>query len=264
MSICSDKNSKIKNLFKLQKKSKLRIEQNLIVVEGSREIKRALQGGYAPKELFLCSEICQEKILSENFPVVNQISKAAFEKAAYRKDTEGVIGVFYRTHVDFKDLNISDAPLLLILENIEKPGNLGAILRSAQAASVEVVILSDFKTDLFHPNVIRSSLGTVFTQKIVNANAKDLIPWLKHQGIPLIASVIEKNALNLYDIDLRSGIALVMGSESQGISRKMIKAADVLLQIPMHSAIDSLNVSNAAAVILFEALRQRLKVKKKS
>lgn len=264
MNISSEKNLRIKNLLKLQKKSGFRAEQNIIIVEGSREIEKALQGSYIPKELYLCKEIYQGSAISKYFSVVTEISRNAFEKIAYRKSSGGVIGLFYRRNLSLEDLKLSERPLLLVLENIEKPGNLGAILRSAQAVAVEGIILCDFRTDIFHPNVIRASLGTVFTQKIVTANAPELIPWLKERRIQIIASVLKKNAISLYDSDLCPGVALVMGTESCGISENITKAADALLQIPMRRSIDSLNVSNATAIILFEALRQRLKLNKKS
>ena len=264
MNISSEKNLKIKNLLKLQKKSSLRIKKNVIIVEGSREIEKALQGNYLPKELFLCKcrKIYQENVISENFPIVTEISRNIFGKIAYRKGSGGVIGIFHRKKLNLEDLNVSKRPFLLILEDIEKPGNIGAILRSAKAVSVEGIILCHFKTDIFHPNVIRASLGTIFTQNIITANIIELLSWLRERRIQLIVSTLKKNAINLYNSNLCSGIALVMGSESSGISEEIMKVADTFLQIPMYGNIDSLNVSNATAIILFEALRQRMEFNK--
>ncbi|AID37522.1 RNA methyltransferase [Candidatus Walczuchella monophlebidarum] len=258
MNIYSNKNLKIKNLLRLQKKYGLRIEQHLIIVEGLREIEKALQGNYKPKEIFICKDLTEKINVLQHFPRIIEISRKVFEKIAYRKKSGGLIGLFYRHAIKLENLNTSKALFLLILDGIEKPGNLGAILRSAEAIDLDGIILYKSKTDIFHPNVIRASLGTVFTQKIIEIAPSKLFFWIKKNKVQLIVSSLRNDATNLYHSDLRAKIAVVIGSESFGASKEIIKASDKILKIPMRGNIDSLNVSNAAAVILFEAFRQRL------
>ncbi|XOD67192.1 MAG: TrmH family RNA methyltransferase [Flavobacteriales bacterium Tduv] len=257
MKISSPSNPKIKNLLKIQQKSKERISLNLSIIEGVKEIQMALQGGHIVKEVFLCKEIFSAKNIFPPRTQITEISTKVFKKLAYRKTTGGIIALCRPERLHLEKLKLPDRPLLLILDNIEKPGNLGAILRTAEAAGVDAVILSDPKTDLSNPNVIRSSMGTIFTMTIIMETAEKTISWLKKNNIRILATALDKNTKDLYRTDIKTAAAIVMGTEDLGLPDHWLKAADEKIQIPMRGKIDSLNLSNATSVIIFEALRQR-------
>lgn len=259
LKIFSTRNPKVKELLRLHKKKKLRYQQDIILVEGHKEIQIALKK-YRPHELFIYKKICGSIFfLEKKFPLVFEIQESVFQKLAYRKQSGGIIATFHRNNLSLKELQLPKDPIILILVGIEKPGNLGAILRSAEAIGIDAIILSEIKTDIFHPNVIRSSLGTIFSHKVIIYKSNKLIKWLKIKKIHLLATSIKENTINIYESNLRSGIAIIVGNESLGLSNKWINSSDRLLKIPMHGNIDSLNVSNAVSIILFEVLRQRMK-----
>lgn len=257
MKIFSTKNNKVKELFRLQKKKLLRSQQQIIIVEGQKDIKMALKK-YRPHEIFIYKNDCGSSI-EKKFPLVIEINGSVFKKLSYVKESGGIIATFHRHDLSIKELLLPKNPILLILVGLEKPGNLGAILRSSEAIGIDVIILSENKTDIFHTNVVRSSLGTVFFQKIIIYKTNELIKWLKTKKIKIIATSIRENTINLYENEnnLRESIAIIFGNESLGLSNRWTNSSDGLLKIPMHGNIDSLNVSNAVAVILFELLRQR-------
>lgn len=258
MKIFSTNNPKVKELRRLQKKKRLRYEQHIIIVEGQKEIQMALKK-YRPHELFLYKKICGSiSSIEKKFPLVIEIHESVFKKISYREESGGIIATFHRHDLSIKELQLPKNPILLILVGLEKPGNLGAILRSAEAIGTDAIILSEIKTDIFHPNVVRSSLGTIFLQQVIISQSNELIEWLQKKQIHILATSIRENTINLYESDLRGGIAIIVGNESLGLSNHWINSSDRLLKIPMHGRIDSLNVSNAVAVILFEALRQRM------
>jgi TrmH family RNA methyltransferase len=227
-------------------------------VEGQKEIQLALKK-YRPHELFFYKKICGSLFsIGKKFPLVLEINVSVFKKLSYRKDSGGIIATFHRHDLSIKELQLPKNPIILILIGIEKPGNLGAILRSAEAIGTDAIILSEIKTDIFHPNVVRSSLGTIFLHKIIIYQSNNLIKWLQKKKIMILATSIIENTINLYENNLRTGIAIIVGNESLGLSNHWINSSDKILKIPMHGNIDSLNVSNAVAVILFEVLRQRM------
>lgn len=258
MKILSFKNPKTKEILDLQKKKLLRKRQNIIIVEGKKEIKMALKK-HRPHELFLSKKNCGSLLNIENkFPLVIEISESVFQKVSYRKESGGIIATFHRYNLSIKELQLPKNPILLVLVGIEKPGNLGGILRSAEAIRTDLILLIDIKTDIFHTNVIRSSLGTIFIHNVIFQQSNELIKWLHFKKINILATSVRKNAINLYESKFLSGIAIIIGNESLGLSFNWINSSDLLLKIPMYGNIDSLNVSNAVAVILFEVLRQRM------
>jgi len=260
LKILSTKNTKVKELLRLQKKKLLRCKQHIIIVEGQKEIQMALKK-YRPHELFLYRKICGSlSSIESKFPLVVEIHGILFQKLAYRKESGGIIATFHRHDLSIKELQLPKNPILLILVGIEKPGNLGAIFRSSEAIGIDVILLSEIKTDIFHPNVVRSSLGTIFSHNVVIYKSPDLIKWLKKNQINILATSIRENTINLYEIPLQTGIAIIVGNESLGLSNHWLNNSDRLLKIPMHGDLDSLNVSNAVAVILFEVLRQRMEI----
>lgn len=244
--------------MRLQQKSKERVSQGLFVVEGVKEVQMALEGGYKPEELFLCRKIFTAESLIKSSVKVTEINPRIFKKLAYRKTTGGVIALCRSQRLGLESLHVSAHPILLILDRIEKPGNLGAILRTAEAAGVEAVILSDPKTDRFNPNVIRSSVGTVFTTTVITGTAEEIVAWLKKKNIQILAMALDQDIKNFYETALDKAIAIVIGTEDRGLSPLWLKAADETIQILMRGKADSLNLSNATAIVTFEALRQRL------
>lgn len=258
MKIFSTNNSKVKELLRLQKKNHLRSQQQIIIVEGQKEIKMALKK-YRPHELFIYKKRnCSISSIEKKFPLVIEINGSVFKKLFYIEDSGGIIATFHIHFLSLKDLHLPKNPILLILVGLEKPGNLGAILRSAEALGTDAVFLVEIATDIFHPNVVRSSLGTIFYQKLIIYQSNELIKWFKKTQIKLLATSIRENTINLYENNLRAGIAIIIGNESLGLANYWTNSSDRLLKIPMHGNINSLNVSNAVAVILFEGLRQRM------
>ena len=185
-----------------------------------------------------------------------EIPEALYRKAAYREGTEGVIAEMEVRERRLEDLVLGPAPLVVVLESVEKPGNLGAVLRSADAARADAVIVCDPLTDLWNPNLIRASLGGIFTVPTVCASSAETIDWLRARGIRILTAQLQDSSW-YYDIDMTVGTALVMGTESTGLTDRWREAADAHIRIPMRGRLDSLNVSVSAAILLFEAVRQR-------
>ena len=279
--ITSAQNPKIKNLLLLQEKSKARREQGLFVVEGRRELGHCLEAGFQVRTLFICPELAGDEALSGAFarigsrsdaeerasspadtlspvkePLVIEIPENLYRKVAYRESTEGIIAEVECKERRLEDLELSEHPLVMVLESVEKPGNLGAVLRSADAARADAVIVCDPLTDLYNPNLIRASLGGIFTVPTVAASSEETIAWLKARGIRILTAQLQDSSW-YYDIDMTVGTALVMGTESTGLTDIWRRAADAHIRIPMLGRLDSLNVSVSAAILLFEAVRQR-------
>ena len=273
-SITSAQNPKFKLLLSLQEKSRTRREQGLFVVEGRRELEHALEAGFRVRTLFVCPEIVElssrpsearGEILSSDFSTSLEMTEGAllveipaslYRKVAYREGTEGIIAEMEIRERHLEDLQLSDNPLVVVLESVEKPGNLGAVLRSADAARADAVIICDPLTDLWNPNLIRASLGGIFTVPTVCATSEETIAWLKAHGIRILTAQLQDSSW-YYDIDMTGGTALVMGTESTGLTDRWRAAADAHIRIPMLGRLDSLNVSVSAAILLFEAVRQR-------
>ena len=261
--ISSFQNNLIKEVVSLQVKSKERKRQNLIPIEGKKEISLAVKGGVAIQKIFYCpeiinySEVCEiigsDKI--ENI-VVCEVTADVFSKISYRETTGGIIAIANPKGKTLKDLKPTGNSVYIILESVEKPGNLGAICRVADAAKVDAVIICDELTDIYNPNSIRSSLGCVFTIDVVNADFKETIEWLKNENITSYAA--ELTAAEFYqDVDFGGNIALVFGTEATGLTKNWLSNADKRIKIPMRGVIDSLNVTTSVAILVFEAMRQR-------
>ena len=253
-SITSAQNPKIKNLLLLQEKSRARRDQGLFVVEGRRELEHCLEGGFTVKTLFVCPEITGEEVLPS--PAIIEIPLELYKKVAYRDSTEGIIAEVEYKALTLEDLHLPENPLIVVLESVEKPGNLGAVLRSADAAGADAVLIGDPLTDLYNPNLIRASIGAVFTVPVVAAPSADIIAFLKDRGIQILTAQLQDSSL-YYDVDMTRGTAIVMGTESTGLTPIWRQAADAHIRIPMLGRLDSLNVSVSAAILLFEAVRQR-------
>ena len=254
--ITSAQNPKIKNLLLLQEKSKARKEQGLFVVEGRRELEHCLEAGFKVRTIFYCPEIIDS---AENYfsaESIIEIPEQLYRKVAYRESTEGIIAEVEYKSLTLNDLKLPENPLIMVLESVEKPGNLGAVLRSADAAGVDAVIFCDPLTDLFNPNLIRASIGAIFTVPTVAASSEETIAFLKARNIQILTAQLQDSSL-YYDIDMRRGTALVMGTEATGLTDIWRKAASAHIRIPMLGRLDSLNVSVSAAILLYEAVRQR-------
>ncbi|MBL7139146.1 MAG: RNA methyltransferase [Bacteroidales bacterium] len=260
--ITSLQNPLIKQLLLLREKSRERRKTSLTVIEGTREISLAMKAGYRLTTLLYCSSILPLQQFLELFPqeqiscTVTEISVEVFNRLAYRKDSGGVIACAKTAPKGLSDLLMPEQPVVLVLESVEKPGNLGAILRTADAAGISAIILCDPQTDLFHPNTIRASLGTLFTTQVVSASSTDTIAWLKEKGIRMFAAALTGNTW-YHEVDFTVPVAIIMGSEAFGLSETWLSAVDARIKIPMQGKVDSLNVSSSAAILVFEAMRQR-------
>lgn len=254
--ITSAQNPKIKRLLALQQKSSERREAGLFVVEGCREIEHCLEAGYEIDTIFVCPEIAGDYCHPRSDRGSFTVSPAVYEKIAYRSGTEGIIAEVRTKSLGLADLQLGENPLIVVLESVEKPGNLGAVLRSADASGADAVIVCDPWTDLYNPNLIRSSIGAIFTVPCVACSSAECIEFLKAHGIKILTAQLQDSDL-YYDSDMKCGVAIVMGTESTGLTDIWRKAADAHIRIPMLGRLDSLNVSVSAAILLFEAVRQR-------
>lgn len=264
LTIESTKNPRVKTVNKLRK-AKHRAELKQTVVEGCREISRAFESGWTFNELYFCPELylavdedlLVEKISNSGIPVF-QCSEAAFRKMSYRDTPDGLMALSPLVGKKLNELELPKNPLLLIAEDLEKPGNLGTILRTADATGVDAVIACDHKTDLNNPNVIRASIGTIFFMPVAEASTEEMFQWLEQNGIQSLAAAPDAKA-EYTEIDMRGGTAVVVGAEDEGLTDQWINGADHAVSIPMLGKNDSLNVSTAAAILLYEAVRQRRK-----
>ncbi len=251
--ITSVQNPRVKAVVALQQKSAERRRTGLFVVEGKRELEHCVETGLEVEEIFVCREIAVEMEEQAN---MWEVTKEVYEKMAYRGSTEGVMAVVKSKERRLEDLQLSENPLIVVVERVEKPGNLGAILRSADAAGADAVVVCDALTDLWNPNLIRSSIGAVFTVPCVVCSSEECIAYLKEHGIQILTAQLQDSRL-YYDTDMRCGTAIVMGTEATGLTEVWRQAADAHIRIPMLGQLDSLNVSVSAAILLFEAVRQR-------
>lgn len=243
--ITSVQNARVKHVVALQQKSSLRREEGLFVVEGQREIEHCVACGYEVVELYKKDE---------------NVNAVVYEKMAYRGSTEGMIAVVKCKEHTLKDLRLKENPLIVVLESVEKPGNLGAVLRTAEAAGVDAVIVCDPLTDVYNPNVIRASIGGVFCVPTAVCSSEECIAFLKAHQVQILTAQLQ-DSYEYYDYDMRQATAIVMGTESTGLSQQWREAADAHIRIPMLGRLDSLNVSVSAAILMYEAVRQR-KVKR--
>jgi TrmH family RNA methyltransferase len=290
--IASTRNQKVKNTILLQKPRE-RKKQKLFLVEGRKEVTRAIQAGYTFERIFICRELYEGGRQSRTFegdletpnsasrskhqnaardlkhqgsePDLKQIpdtceidyvSPKVYTHMAYRGTTEGIIGWALPKNHDLNEIKLSDNPLILIVDAVEKPGNLGAILRTADAAGIDALIISDTRTDVYNPNVIRSSLGAVFSTQVGVSESESVIDWLKKNKIKIYCTALTVSK-QYTDIDYSFPSAIVMGTEATGLSDSWLKQSDQNIIIPMKGIVDSMNVSVSTGIVLFEAVRQR-------
>ncbi|MGM0634992.1 MAG: TrmH family RNA methyltransferase [Bacteroidota bacterium] len=262
--ISSTDNKEIKKLIQLREKSRSRKKLNSFLVEGYREISLALAGNYQAEKLYICSDyITHESIESLAIKSIDKVEITAevYQKIAYRSSTEGVIAIFKNKKIQLDELRFNRKnPLILIAEAPEKPGNIGALLRTADAADLDAVLIANPKTDLYNPNIIRSSVGTVFTNQIAMAKSSEIIDYLNQQNFHIYSAILQ-DAKSYLDVDYTEKTALVVGTEADGLSDEWRKNSTQNIKIPMAGKIDSMNVSVAAGILVFEAKRQR-KLKK--
>jgi len=258
--ISSLQNPFIKQLIQLKEKSKLRKKTGLFVIEGKRELSLAIKGNYSIETLYYYADLfsASEASFLEVYGIdVIEITKVVYEKIAHRETTEGIIAVAKAKDLGLKNLEFkSKTPLILVAEAPEKPGNIGALLRTADAANVDAIIISNPLTDLYNPNSIRSSVGGVFTVPIATGTTEEIINYLKQHNISIYAAILQESVM--YDsIDFKKATAIVVGAESTGLSKEWRDASTAKIRIPMQGKIDSMNVSVAAGILIFEAKRQR-------
>jgi len=248
--------------IQLLAKSKARKEKNLLLAEGVREILMALKHGYHIDTLICLEEDIEGAVWPLFKPYEKQIAEVVsanrlvFEKIAYRENGAGAVAILQGRSANFDSITLNQQPLILVIVGVEKPGNLGAMIRTANAAGVTAMLVCDPLADIYNPNCIRASLGAVFASPVLTCSSQQAIEWLQKSNIQIITTYLEA-AVPYYQADLRLPSALVVGSEASGISGEWLKAAKQNIIIPMPGEVDSLNVSNAAAIVLFEALRQR-------
>lgn len=256
--ISSVQNPFIKSLILLQEKAKNRKQSGSFLMEGQREISLALKGGYELETVLFFPEICSEveaKKIAPNTELI-EINKDVFQKLAYRDTTEGILAVAKTKSMQLNDLKLSKNPLILIAEAPEKPGNIGALLRTADAAKLDAVIIANPKSDLYNPNVVRSSVGCLFTNQIATGTTTEIIAFLKERNIHFYCATLQ-NSTSYHTLDYTTPTALVVGTEATGLTQEWRDAATQNIIIPMQGEIDSMNVSVAAAILIFEAKRQR-------
>lgn len=282
MVITSVQNPRVKAVVALQQKSAERRRTGLFVVEGRREVEHCVEMGLEVVEVFVCEEMggwnCDQVAANRTEGMkeakevegmkeakevegmrgvkVTEVTRGVYEKMAYRGGTEGVMAVVKSEERRLEELELRENPLIVVVERVEKPGNLGAILRSADAAGADAVVVCDPLTDLWNPNLIRSSIGAVFTVPCVACGSEECIEFLKAHGIQILTAQLQDSEL-YYDTDMRRGTAIVMGTEATGLTDVWREAADAHIRIPMLGRLDSLNVSVSAAILLYEAVRQR-------
>lgn len=268
--ITSLTNPKVKHCVKLRQRSH-RDECNQMLVEGYRECRRALDNGYKPLMMFYCEELYLKhlnepslveecaKLGAELFPC----SAAVFSKLAYRERQDGLLMVGPQLHLTLADLKLPERPLILVAESIEKPGNLGTMLRSADASGVAAVIVCDRCTDIFNPNVVRASTGTLFSVPVIEASGDEALAFLREGHFEILAATPHADKMH-FDVDLTGPVAIAVGTEQYGLTQKWMDAANLRVRIPMLGIADSLNVAAATTILLAEAVRQRILAKQVS
>jgi TrmH family RNA methyltransferase len=264
LTITSLSNPKVKHAVKLRQRSH-RDEAGQMLVEGYRECKRALDNGYRPHMLFFCEELYLKNLnepeivrrCGELGAELYACSAPVFEKLAYRERPEGLLIVGPQLARALADLRLPEHALVVVAEAIEKPGNLGTILRSADAAGVHAVIVCDRCTDIHNPNVVRASTGTLFSVPVVESDSDAALAFLRARGFRILAATPHTEHLHC-DVPLTGNVAIAVGTEQYGLTQKWMDAADLRVRIPMFGLADSLNVASATTILLFEAVRQRI------
>ncbi len=262
MKISSINNKRILNLRKLYK-NRERKKAEVFLVEGFKECIRGLRSPFEVESIYYCPDIISdsqwgeiEATLSKDVEIF-ELDKSVYEKLAYRQDTEGVIALFKKKHFSLDNLfKKNHQHLFVVLEGVEKPGNLGAVLRTADAVGVDAIFITESKVDQYNPNVIRASLGGVFTIPVISTTNSELKEWLKLNYVKSYAAALPSYS-NIYDLNFKEDIALIFGTESTGLDDFWLHHADTTFTIPMQGIVDSLNISVSVAVGVYEVLRQR-------
>jgi TrmH family RNA methyltransferase len=264
--ITSLQNQRVKDAAKLRERRQ-REKQQRILIDGVRELRRAIEAGVELCEVFVCEALCRSdesrqllNLLASTSAEILPVTPAVFDKLAFGERAEGVLGVAKTPAARLEKLNLAADALIAVVEGIEKPGNLGAVLRSADAVGLSAVVAAGHGVDLYSPNVIRASLGTIFTLPVAAASAEETSQWLGERNIRIFAARVD--AAQFYtDVSYAGATAIVLGSEAEGLSTVWTGANVTPIKLPMRGAADSLNISAAAAILFYEALRQRTKVK---
>jgi RNA methyltransferase, TrmH family len=255
MDITSLQNPRVKQIVKLRDDKKQRQREGLMLVEGVDEILLALAAGHTPRTILTAPELVRRQISISSGEVLT-VSSPVFEKMSYRENPDGWLAVFPTPRISLDDLNLTDPALIIVAESVEKPGNLGAILRTADAAQVNAVLVCDPRVDVYSPNVVRASRGAVFAVPIVETASALALGWLQQHGILVVAATPSAEAEYTLQ-DLRHPLAVAVGTEDEGLSDLWMNRADLRVKIPMMGKVNSLNVSIATALIVYEAVRQR-------
>jgi RNA methyltransferase, TrmH family len=258
--LSSHSNPKVKTLLKLGK-GRGKERKELFVFEGLKEIQLAVEAGIRMHSLFFCPELYNEKEFNQILKYIDQdkvyeITPEIFARIAYRDSTGGLLMAAHTQYLTLHEIKLSKNPLVLVLESVEKPGNLGGIIRTADAANIDAVIICDPRTDLYNPNVIRSSVGCIFTTQVVACESEEAITWLRANKIKIYATDLNTE-IYYHQQDFTKPCAIIMGTEHDGLSKKWLQVSDQRIKIPMAGKIDSLNVSTSTAILVFEAVRQR-------
>ena len=255
MDITSAQNPRIKHIVKLREDKKTRNEDGLMLVEGFDEMRLALAAGHTPQTILSAPELASRSLTFSARETLT-LSRAVFEKISYRENPDGWMGIFPIPQTSLDDLKLSKTPLIVVAESIEKPGNLGAILRTADAAGVDALLVCDARVDVWNPNVVRASRGAVFSVPVVACENAEALKWLKGGKMRIVAAT--PSADEIYsNVDLSQPVAIAVGTEDEGLSDFWMTNADVKVKIPMMGKVNSLNVSVSTALILYEAVRQR-------
>ena len=261
--ISSVQNPLIKKVISLKEKSRDRRKSGLFVIEGLREIELACKGTYSLQSIFFCAKIATEESVRQLIkktgynPELIEVSQEVYQKLAYRKKTEGIIAIACSKDHELNKLSLkSQNPLILVAEAPEKPGNIGALLRTADAANIDAVIIANSNGDLYNPNIIRSSVGCLFTVNVAIGSTEEVINYLRKNNIAIYCAALSASC-NYTDLDYKQSSAIVVGTEATGLTSDWLEESDQNVIIPMQGEIDSMNVSVSAAILIFEAKRQR-------
>jgi TrmH family RNA methyltransferase len=255
MDITSLQNPKVKYIVKLREDKRQRQRDGLMLVEGHDELTLALGSGLIPQMILTAPELDPVSIDIPKSEVTT-VTRAVFEKISYRDNPDGWLGIFPIPKISLADLKLSASPLVIVAESVEKPGNLGAILRTADAAHVDALLVCDPRVDLWNPNVVRASRGAVFTVPTVEVDSSSALAWLKSKGIRVLAATPSAEVMYT-DINMKGPTAIAVGTEDEGLTDFWMQSADIKVRIPMMGEVNSLNVSIATALITYEVVRQR-------
>lgn len=256
MDITSLQNPRVKHIVKLREDKRQRQKDGMLLVEGYDEIQLAISAGHTPQTLLTAPEIASRQLIFPSAEIIT-VNRPVFEKISYRDNPDGWLAVFSIPQSTFESIKLqTDNPLVIVAESVEKPGNLGAMLRTADAAHVDAFLVCDPRVDLWNPNVIRASRGTVFSVPVVECDNASALNWLRANKIQVLAAT--PSAEIMYsDVDMTQPTAIAVGTEDEGLTKFWMNNADVKVKIPMLGKVNSLNVSVSAALILYDAVRQR-------